>query len=71
MNAEPTFFMIWHQGGASPAVAHPDYASARIEADRLAGKCPGARFTILQGIETVEGVVQIHARSLIKKGRKP
>lgn len=46
-NAEPIFWCVWNEGGGSPTVKHPDYGSARKEAQRLARAVPGQRFVVL------------------------
>jgi hypothetical protein len=44
---EPQFWVVWNEDGGSPTFKHPDYASARKEAQRLARIAPGQRFVVL------------------------
>lgn len=47
MSYQPQFWVVWNEGGGAPTVKHPDYASARREAQRLARAVPGQRFVVL------------------------
>lgn len=48
---EPDFYLVWREGGNSPAYKHYSEATAREEAARLAQKEPGSRFYILPAAE--------------------
>jgi len=43
----PPFWLVWNPGRRIPRFQHDSYNSARQEADRLAGQCPGEHFYVL------------------------
>lgn len=47
MNAEPPFYLVWREGGRSPAFKHPSITAAENEAERLASMNPGESFYVL------------------------
>lgn len=50
VNSAPSFWMVWNPSGRSPTVRHPDPASAKQEAERLARQERGQTFVVLQSI---------------------
>lgn len=42
------FWMVWNKNGGAPKVTHKSYENAASEACRLARKCPGEKFIVLQ-----------------------
>lgn len=47
---EPDFFMVWTKTGWAPRKAHPDFAGAAAEAERLARLHPGKKFIVLKAV---------------------
>lgn len=47
MNAEPLFWCVWAEDGASPTVKQTSFAKAKREAQRLARENSGRRFIVM------------------------
>lgn len=47
---ETSFFMVWCIGGSAPTRQHPDYGSAKAEAERLARANKGQAFVVLESL---------------------
>lgn len=50
------FWMVYGAGQGAPTARHKCFASARVEAERLARIAPGVRFFILETVGAVEKV---------------
>jgi hypothetical protein len=46
------FFTVWRDGGGSSTVKHDEHWQASTEADRLAHANHGAKFHVMQAVET-------------------
>lgn len=42
------YYFVYREGGPAPLYKHGKYIEARKEAERLAKKCPGAKFIVLK-----------------------
>lgn len=43
-------WIVWNVGGGPPTVQHPDYGTAKREAQRLARALPGQTFMVCVGV---------------------
>ena len=48
---EEQFWMVWSPQGSVPTHQHITHSSALSEAERLARKCPGKEFYVLQATD--------------------
>jgi hypothetical protein len=44
------FWVVWNETGHAPMFKHQCEQDARMEAERLARKCPGMRFHVLAAV---------------------
>lgn len=47
------FWVVWNERGGSPTVQHAQKSEAMREARRLAVKCPGEQFHVLESVCTI------------------
>lgn len=51
MSEETIFWMVWNPQAGPPLAKHNKRSEAISEAERLAMKCPGSSFYVLEAIE--------------------
>jgi hypothetical protein len=51
MSDENVFWMVWNPQGSQPTAKHYQRTDALAEAERLARKCPGETFYVLEATE--------------------
>lgn len=50
------YFVVWCEGGGTPTVKHPDWLSAKREAQRLAREHRGHRFTVMVAVAGFQAI---------------